>query len=243
MKSAIKVKNLNFAYKEVKVLEDVSFNIEENSFTGIIGPNGGGKTTLLKLLIGLYKSDTGSIKIFGEDPEKFTTKIGYVPQINMYDPAFPITVKELVMLGCVSSYKFRSGYPKSSIDSAMSAIELLGLMPYLNTTFGELSGGMAQRALIARSLASDPVLLFLDEPTANVDPKTSDLIYEVLNTLRSKKTILMVTHDLNTTIKYVDSIISVEKKVSSYLPEKICEHFSLGLYHTPLMKEKENDNN
>lgn len=242
MKLAIEVKNLSFAYKQAKVLDNVSFSIEENSFTGIIGPNGGGKTTLLKLLIGLYKSTSGSIKVFGKAPEKFTTKIGYVPQINMYDPDFPITVKELVMLGCISSYKFRSGYPKSSVDSAMNAIELLGLMPYLNTTFGQLSGGMAQRALIARSLASDPILLFLDEPTANVDPQTKDLIYEVLNNLRSKKTILMVTHDLNTTVKHVDSIISVEKKVSTYLPEKICEHFSLGLYHTPLMKEKENDN-
>jgi zinc transport system ATP-binding protein len=236
MNQAINVQNLSFAYKLVKVLDNVSFSLEEGSFTGIIGPNGGGKTTLLKLLMGLYKPTSGSIQLFGKSTQNFIGKIGYVPQINMHDPAFPITVQEFVMLGCISDYTIKSGYSKKSKKNAVDAIELLGLSPYLDVAFGKLSGGLAQRALIARSLASDPMILFLDEPTANVDIETKETIYNTLNNLKTKKTILMVTHDLNTVVKYVDSVISVEKKITTYLPEKICEHFSLGLYHTPLIK-------
>lgn len=223
----IEIDDLSFSYDEMAVLRRVHLRIKRGEFVGIMGPNGGGKTTLLKLLMGFLKPTQGKIRVQG--------KIGYVPQAQGADRDFPITVEELILLGAVGETTFWGNYPAEVRARARALIERLGLGPHREKAFGSLSGGLAQRALLARTLLADPDLLLLDEPTANIDAASSALIYEWLESLKGTKTILLVTHDLRTVVERVDRVLCVQGQVSSYLPKEVCEHFAMGLYHTPLI--------
>lgn len=226
----IDVENLFFSYDRTNILQKVCLQIQKGEFIGIMGPNGGGKTTLLKLLIGFLKPTKGKITVSG--------KIGYVPQVHHTDRDFPITLEELVLLGALSKTNFFGAYPSAEKEKADYLIECLGLLPHKNKVFGSLSGGLAQRALLARALLSDPDLLVLDEPTANIDAPSAAIIFQIIESLKGKKTILMVTHDLKTIIERVDRVLCVQQEVSSFLPKDVCEHFALGLYHTPLLQRE-----
>lgn len=227
--------HLGFSYDDVPILKQETLGIAQGSFVGIIGPNGGGKTTLLKLLMGFLQPTKGQVRVFGQSPEKARRKIGYVPQVHKCDREFPITVQELVLLGALSNTSLFGRYSKETKEKANQLMEELGLSSHMKKTFGSLSGGLAQRALLARALLSDPGLLLLDEPTANVDPASTTLIIEKLESLKTQKTILIVTHDLRTIAEKVDRILCVQGQITSYRPEEICEHFAFGLYHTPLL--------
>lgn len=233
--SAVAISQLSFAYENVPVLEQAALEIEKGSFIGIIGPNGGGKTTLLKLLMGFIQPTKGFVRVFGKEPSQFRTKIGYVPQFHKCDREFPITVQELVLLGALSKTSLFGSYPKEIKQKALELIDEMGLMPHRKQSFGSLSGGLAQRALLARALLSDPDLLLLDEPTANVDPSSTALIMQRLEKMKGEKTILLVTHDLRTIAERVDLVLCVQGQITSYQPKEICEHFAFGLYHTPLL--------
>ncbi|PIS02557.1 MAG: zinc ABC transporter ATP-binding protein [Chlamydiae bacterium CG10_big_fil_rev_8_21_14_0_10_42_34] len=227
----IEINNLLFSYDETQVLQKVNLHVCKGEFIGIMGPNGGGKTTLLKLLMGFLTPTKGTIEVSG--------KIGYVPQIQRTDRDFPITLNELVLLGALSKTTFWGTYPAEVKEKAKQLIDLLGLSAHKHKVFGSLSGGLAQRALLARALLSDPDLLLLDEPTANIDAASSAVIFELLESMKGKKTILLVTHDLKTIIERVDRVVCVQGEVSSFLPKDVCEHFALGLYHTPLLGTKQ----
>ena len=231
-RSAIYASKLCFSYEKTTVLQEAAFQVSKGEFIGIIGPNGGGKTTLLKLIMGFLSPEKGSLHIFGQSPASERSRIGYVPQANQTDRDFPITVLELVMLGSASN---RFSLPSHAKEQALQLIDELGLTPHKSKAFASLSGGLAQKALLARSLLSDPDLLLLDEPTANIDPSSRIAILEKLESLKGKKTILLVTHDLRTIIEKVDRILCVQTQISSYLPREVCEHFALGLYHAPLL--------
>lgn len=237
---AIALSNLSFSYDGIPLIEPNSLEIVKGSFVGIIGPNGGGKTTLLKLIMGFLEPTKGKIRIFGKPPKEARTRIGYVPQIHKCDREFPITLEEIVLLGAVGKVSVFGVYPKESREKAFDLIYELGLSPHIKKSFGSLSGGLAQRTLLARALMSDPELLLLDEPTANVDPGSSALIMEKLEGLKRKKTILIVTHDLRTIAERVDQILCVQKQISTYHPNEICEHFAFGVYHTPLVRDFNN---
>ena len=223
----IEIEDLFFSYDSVNILERVTLGIGAGEFVGIMGPNGGGKTTLLKLLMGFLKPTRGKVAVQG--------KIGYVPQVNRTDRDFPITVGELVLLGALSKCGFWGAYPSEVKARAAELIRLLGLEPHEGKVFGSLSGGLAQRALLARALLGDPDLLILDEPTANIDAQSTAVIFDLLESLKGKKTILIVSHDLKTIIERVDRVLCVQCEVSSLKPKDVCEHFALGLYHTPLL--------
>ena len=223
----IEIDDLFFSYEKGTVLQRVHLQIEKGEFIGLIGPNGGGKTTLLKLLMGFLPPTRGTIKIRGT--------IGYVPQVARTDRDFPITLNELVLLGALSKTSFLGTYPKAVKERANQLIEQLGLTSDKHKMFGSLSGGLAQRALLAMALLSDPDLLLLDEPTAHIDRASTALILELLEGLKGKKTILLVTHDLKTIIERVDRVLCVNREVSSFWPKEVCEHFAFGLYHTPLL--------
>lgn len=216
-----------FAYDGRNVLRPSSFSIPQGIFAGIMGPNGGGKTTLLKLLMGFLTPQQGQIRLFGQSPEKCYPRIGYVPQFLRSDRDFPICVTQLIELGCLSNPALRS--------HANVWMEKLGLTAHRNKRLGELSGGLAQKALLARALISKPDLLLLDEPTANIDPPSAIAILELLASLQGSTTILLVTHDVKTIVERVDLILCVQGEIHSYLPGQVCEHFALGLYHTPLL--------
>lgn len=223
-----------FSYQDSPVLTDVSFKVAPGEFLGIIGPNGGGKTTLLKLILGFLQPTSGKIAVLEKPPGVATTRIAYVSQGLHYDRQFPISVMELVLSGRLSSLPWYGVYSQKDVGAALNALDKVGMKEFRDHAFGNLSGGQAQRALIARALVSDPDLLLLDEPTASVDAQAEGVIYEILKTLRKTMTIMMVTHDLRAAIDLVDRVLCVQGGLLSLLPQEVCEHYAIGLYHAPL---------
>lgn len=240
MSTIIDCENLSFAYEGNPILKNISFKIKEGEFVGIIGPNGGGKTTLLKLVVGFLKPTTGSLKLFGTPPQQAIHEIGYVPQAMRFDRQFPISVFELALSGRLSRLPWYGVYSEEDYRITRETLELLGLTSFQHAAFGTLSGGQAQRALIARALVSQPKLLLLDEPTANVDAQAETEIYALLKKLQGKMTILMVTHDLSAAIDQVERVLCVQHTLINLQPQEVCEHFALGLYHKPLLNQGNN---
>ena len=234
---ALLLKNLFFSYDKTLILENVSLTIQEGDFIGIFGPNGGGKTTLLQLIMGFLHPNQGNIILWGSTPQKNSPLIGYVPQITRFDKEFPITVEEVVQMGCLSKLSLWGTLPPHLKQSALDSLEKVGMASFKNHSFGQLSGGQAQRVLIARALVSNPKLLILDEPTASVDPKAEEEILQILTDLKGSMTILMVTHDLQTILHKVEKLLCVHRHVHIFSPSEVCEHFGLGLYHSPLIKK------
>ncbi|MCD4677487.1 MAG: ABC transporter ATP-binding protein [Desulfobacula sp.] len=205
------LENISFAYKQRNILEDVNLLIKQNEFASIVGPNGGGKTTLLKLILGLIKPDRGVIRIFGRSPDQVRHKIGYMPQYAHLDMDFPATVMDVVLMGRLA--KKTLWFSKKDRAEALNALDKVGMTAFVNTGFNELSGGQKQRILIARALCSNPDVLLLDEPTANVDQQTEKNLFSILQKLNSQMTILLVSHDLGFVSKYVKSVICVNRQV------------------------------
>lgn len=234
LKPVVEVKDLNFTYRQVPILHRASFTVFENECVCIIGPNGGGKTTLLKLIAGLLTPDSGDIRLFGENPKYRRKDLAYVPQHLSFDRAFPITVLELVLQGRLSRSSLFGPYRREDKEAALDALDSLGLIHRAKEPISTLSGGQIQRALIARALASQPKLLLLDEPTSSVDPEMRGSIYEQIEALTAQMTVIMVTHDLQAVINNVRRVLCVQRELIPYSPEDICKHFAVGLYHTPL---------
>lgn len=238
MKPIIRFEDLCFSYQNSSVLDEVTFSVNPGEFIGIFGPNGGGKTTLLKLIMGFLKPSFGKIEIIGKLAQLARNQIAYVPQNLRFDRQFPISVFELVLSGRLSHLPWYGKFRQEDIQIAEQMIEKLNLKNVKSQSFGTLSGGQAQRALIARALVSEPEILLLDEPTAGVDSQAEEEIYKILSELKGKITILMVTHHLHTAINQVERVLLVRKNVISLKPEEVCEHFAIGLYHPPLIKLK-----
>lgn len=235
IKHVVELENVCFAYQDNDVLKDISFTINEGEFVGIIGPNGGGKTTLIKLLMGFLKPSEGHIAIFNHPPMMSRQQIAYVPQSLGFDKQFPISVLELVLEGRLSHLPWYGIFSKQDKQIALEALERVDLLDLQDRSFGSLSGGQIQRALIARALASQPSLLLLDEPTASVDNRSETDIYEILKGLQGEITIMMVTHNLQAAIELVEKVICIQQTATLLNPKQVCEHFALGLYHAPLI--------
>ncbi|MGA8164461.1 MAG: ABC transporter ATP-binding protein [Waddliaceae bacterium] len=238
-KPVISLKNVSFSYQDTPILENVDAEIFSGEFIGIFGPNGGGKTTLLKLIMGLLPPTSGVIETFGAPQKERPQAIAYVPQRHPFDPDFPISVLELVLLGRLSRLPWYGKFHADDVAAAVDQLEKVGLSHTLYHSFGTLSGGQAQRALIARALVSEPELLLLDEPTSGVDFEAEEEIFTLLEELKGKITIVIVTHHLRTAIDQVHRVFCIKKNVISLDPEEVCEHFAMGLYHPPLIKGKE----
>jgi len=232
--SAIIFNQLSFSYDSIEVLKKASFEINKGEYVGIVGPNGGGKTTAIKLMLGFLVPSSGSVKVLGGSPVSARTKIGYVPQINAYDKDFPISVMEVVLTGSLEKLNWRGKFPKEEREKAKGLLTEVGLQGFEEHSFGSLSGGQAQKALIVRALMCDPDILLLDEPTANVDAKSEEAIFAYLKGLQGKKTILIVTHNFDAIIQNVERVLCFQHEVSSMLPKDVCEHFTIGMYHKPL---------
>jgi zinc transport system ATP-binding protein len=226
--------DVNFSYHGTLVLKDLSFQVFPGEFIGIIGPNGGGKTTLLKLILGFLKPSRGSIKM-GHPLKSQPLKIAYVPQSIRFDREFPISVNEVVLSGLMSRLPWYGHFKKEDREAAQQALETIGLPHLADKAFGTLSGGQAQRVLIARALVSKPELLLLDEPTASVDTQAEADIYALLKQLKGNMTILMVTHDLGVAIEQVERVLCVQGGIMQLKPEEVCKHFAFGLFHKPLL--------
>jgi zinc transport system ATP-binding protein len=227
----VDIDHLFFGYKERVVLKDICLKVSAGEFIGVIGPNGGGKTTLLRLILGFLKPSSGEILIDGKKPKDANQFLAYVPQSLQFDRAFPLTVMDLVLQGRLRHLPWYGWYRKSDIYEAEKTIDLVGLSEYKKRPFSSLSGGQTQRAIIARALASNPKILILDEPTANVDSKAQAAIYEILRLLKGKMTILMVTHDLEIAVNAVDRVFCVQCEGTILNKDEVCRHYMIGIYH------------
>ncbi|MDD3147909.1 MAG: ABC transporter ATP-binding protein [Candidatus Riflebacteria bacterium] len=208
----LKLTDVNFAYENTDlVLENINLEIENGEFACIVGPNGGGKTTLLKLMLGLLKPTSGSIEVLGGKPADRRAHIGYVPQFSKFDASFPVSVLDVVLMGCLQADLFWGRYPKGMIEKAHAALGTVGLPDLAMKGFAGLSGGQKQRALIARALMSDPKILLLDEPTASVDVHGTEQFYRLFSEMNEKFTIMMVSHDIGFVSTRVKSVICVRK--------------------------------
>ena len=213
MSAVIEVNKLYFRYAESSpVLEDVSFTVNRGDVGCIVGPNGGGKSTLLRLICGLLSPSSGSIAIFGQPPAAARRRIGYMPQSVAPDPAFPIGAGEVVLQGVLRSC-WRPFFSASERRRAREVMEQLGISELATRRFYELSGGQRQRLLLARALVGSPELLLLDEPTAGTDVLVQQDFQHLLGELRGKVTILVVSHHLQYVSSSYDYALCVNRRV------------------------------
>ncbi|WP_299579028.1 ABC transporter ATP-binding protein [uncultured Sunxiuqinia sp.] len=225
----VEIKNLSVSYDKQRVLEDANLVIQPHDFLGVIGPNGGGKTTLIKAILGLVKPDSGSIQF--HIPLK---KVGYLPQINQVDKRFPITVLDVVQSGKVRT-NFLSLLKKDPADRAYAEqlLEEMGISAIKHKAIGELSGGQMQRVFLCRSLMNQPELLILDEPDTFVDNQFESELYEKLKELNQRMAIVLISHDVGTISYYVKTIACVNGQVH-YHPSNVISTEQLASYNCPL---------
>lgn len=213
MPPVIEVRNVSFAYQGETVLENIDLSVQKGDFIAMIGPNGGGKTTLLKLLLGLLKPDRGSIRVIGKTPRKASPAIGYVPQDVHINRDFPITALDLVLMGKLDPQRGRKRPSAADRRDAQEALARLDMRASAGRRIGELSGGQLQRVFIARALVTRPGLLLLDEPTASIDTRGQAEFYSLLKELNSEMTILVVSHDLLVISRFVKSVACVNRQL------------------------------
>ncbi len=197
MKKAVSINNLSVHYGQTSALAGVSLEVDDGEYLGIIGPNGGGKTTILKAILGLVPTTSGTIEVYGRRPGKIGTLVGYVPQLAGLDKSFPVTVREVVLTGMLNQkLVFFHRFTKENKEAADELLGKVGIFGLAGRQISALSGGEFQKMLIARALAVNPKLLLLDEPTASVDAGSRNQIYQLLEELNKGMTIILVTHDL-----------------------------------------------
>jgi len=209
--NVIELEHVWFSYQSSPVLVDVTFALPRGEFLGIIGPNGGGKTTLLRLMVGLLKPDRGTIRVLGQEPSVASSKVGYVPQDTDFNRGFPISVMDVALMGRLSRLRRGRGYSKEDREKVEQILERVGMLEYRERPIGKLSGGQRQRVFIARALATEPEILFLDEPTAGVDRDFRTDLYDILRELNQEVTIVVITHDIGVVSRHMRSIACVNK--------------------------------
>ncbi|MFW3146472.1 MAG: metal ABC transporter ATP-binding protein [Thermoplasmatota archaeon] len=210
---AIEIRGLTAGYDGEAILKDVDLEIDHGEFFGLIGPNGGGKSTLLKVILGLIKPMQGRVRIYGEPPEKGRRHVGYVPQYTTFDKDFPITVMNVAMMGRRRNKGLRPFYSPKDKEAAIKALEEVGMWEFRRKQINELSGGQKQRVYIARALAMDPRVLLLDEPTASIDAKMEESIYKLLREINRDRTIVLVTHDIGVISSHVDTVACMNRHI------------------------------
>ena len=227
----IELRELCFGYEPGRrILEAVNLTVKRGQSGCIVGPNGGGKSTLLGLLLGLLTPESGSIRIFGVPPVEARPKVGYMPQFHQLDGAFPVTALEVVLMGRLHR-NFRGRYSAEDKRIARAALEEMGIPQVAEQSFAALSGGQRQRVLIARALACEPELLLLDEPTANIDPGAEEQFYGTLEKLRQRMTVLTVSHDLGFVNREIDLVICVNRRVTVHRAGAFSAETANEVYH------------
>lgn len=210
MSSALDIERLSLAVKGKEVLRNVTFRLEEGIFLGIVGPNGGGKTTLARAILGLIKPSSGSIRVFGQSPESALAQgiFGYLPQHQNIDPNFPATALDIVLMGRYRAAGLIKWPGKKDREKALHCLSIMGVEELRHTQYSQMSGGQQQRVSIARALAADPRILVLDEPSTGIDVVGQEDFYHLLKGQQKKMslTILMVSHDIGSVTAYVDEI-------------------------------------
>jgi zinc transport system ATP-binding protein len=228
--AAIQVEHMTFAYDGAPVLEHVDLAISTGDFAALVGPNGGGKTTLLKLVLGLLRPTVGAVHVFGERPEHVRSRVGYVPQLFHFDLMFPIRALDVVLMGGLHRGRWLGPYRRSEKNAALDALREVELVDQRARPFSALSGGQRQRVLIARALMADPELLLLDEPTASLDVRSENEVYELLCRLNERMTIVLATHDLGVVNAYVKSVVCIKRTVAVHPTSELTGEMISELY-------------
>ncbi len=230
----ISIQDVWAGYQNESVLEDINLSVRELDFIGLIGPNGGGKTTLIKVLLGLLTPSRGKVEILGQPVKTGRRFIGYVPQLVEFDRDFPINVWDVARMGRLGRRGLLQRYSAQDDTLVAEALEKVDMLSLRQRPIGELSGGQRQRVYIARALAGQPKILLLDEPTANIDPKISNNIYELLNRLNQQITILMISHDMGAISSYVKTIGCLNRRLFYHGTKEITPAMLEHAYQCPI---------
>ena len=233
-KKVVKLEDVWVQYNGVPILEGINLAIEPDDFLGIIGPNGGGKTTLLKIILGLISPSRGKVSVLGKPPEKSRSKIGYVPQHNLFDRDFPISVGDVVLMGRYGKSGLFRRYSSEDRRATQDALQTVGMLDYKDRQMGKLSGGELQRIFIARALVAEPKLLLLDEPTASVDPAMQTEFYELLEKLKKQMAIVLVSHDISAVSVYVDKLACLNRQLHYHGSKEITSEILEATYKCPV---------
>ena len=227
---AIEIDGVTFSYGAAPVLEQVSLTVQRGEFLGLVGPNAGGKSTLLKLILGLLKPQAGRIKVLGRWPRQARRAIGYVPQYPAFARDFPITVEQAVIMGRLGTGSWMGGYghrDRNAVSRALVEVEAENLA---RAQIGQISGGQLQRVLLARALAGDPEVLILDEPTANIDQRVEGEIFDLLKELNQRMTIVVVSHDIAFVSSYVRRVACLNRTLVCHRTDAINGQIIRELY-------------
>lgn len=230
----VKLDNVWVDYHGLVVLEGINLSISQHDFLGIIGPNGGGKTTLLRVILGLVNPVRGRVTVFGQTAEKVRKFIGYVPQHSQFDFNFPISAWEVVLMGRYRHTGFFNRYQDMDKDITREVLNSVGMFEHKDRQIGKLSRGQQQRVLLARALVGEPKLLILDEPTASVDVKMQTGFYELLGKLKEKMAIVLVSHDIGAVSIYVDKIACLNRKLFYHDSKEIKAEELIEIYQCPV---------
>ena len=228
---ALKFHEVSFSYGDTLVLDHVDVHFHEGDFTALVGPNGAGKSTVLKLALGLERPDSGTVTVFGSDPRSVLDSIGYVPQNIQYDRSFPISVKEVVAMGLL--------HPKTKLKTQMvntavaEALEQVAISDLARRPYSALSGGQRRRVLVARALVAKPRFLILDEPTANMDAESENLLFQTLGKIKGSTTILIVTHDSGFVSALTDIVLCLGDRSECGHAATIVRHRAAFDAHAP----------
>ncbi|MEE2685801.1 MAG: metal ABC transporter ATP-binding protein [Planctomycetota bacterium] len=225
MAAAIEVKNLTVSYGPVPALLDINLEIPAGKLVGVIGPNGSGKSTLIKTILGFVTPDFGTVKIFGEAAEKSRGRVAYVPQRGAVDWNFPVTVREVALMGRYGKVPFWRDLSAEDFQVADQALEMVRMADFRDRQIGQLSGGQQQRVFMARAMAQGGEILLLDEPFAGVDAATERAILDVLEQTREAgRTLVVVHHDLATAAEYFDSLVLLKQRCFAHGPPESVLH-------------------
>lgn len=235
-REVISVRGLWAGYNGEVVLQDVNLSVEEGDFIGLIGPNGGGKTTLLKVLLGLHPPLRGEVRILGMGVREGRRYVGYVPQVVEFDREFPIQVRDVVRMGRLGHRRLLRRFTREDDEVVADLLQQVGMWEHRDRLFGELSGGQRQRVYIARALAQEPKVLLLDEPLASVDPEMRTSIYDLLQRLNAEQriTILMVSHDVGAISTYVKTVGCLNRRLIYHASKEITAEMLAEGYVCPV---------
>ena len=234
MSQVLEFKNVTLRSRGQVILDSINWSLESGSFVGLIGPNGAGKTVLLKVILGLIRPSSGEVKIFGKPPALARTAIGYVPQYARFDATFPISVRDVIYMGRLNKTRGLFGYTPQDTQVVQETMEKLELLELADERIGRLSGGQMQRVLIARALASEPKLLLLDEPTASLDTLIGSNVYDVLDDLSKKMSILLVSHDIGVISAYVKTVACLNRKLHYHGTKEVAPDILAEVYGCPI---------
>ncbi|MDA3835264.1 MAG: ATP-binding cassette domain-containing protein [Spirochaetales bacterium] len=225
---SIELEGVSFRYRDKLIIDAVTCTIFQGEFISMIGPNGGGKTTLLKLILGLLRPEAGKISIDGAPVQNQRQRIGYVPQTTSHDAKFPISVEDVVKTGLLTQHPFMRS--KMTQKKCLDALDVVDLADFASQPFFALSGGQKQRVLIARALADSPDYLFLDEPTSNVDTVINEQLHKLLKRLSGKRTILLVTHDYALVSSLSSRVFCINKHLHEHPAESVKQADETKIY-------------